>query len=125
MSNPVCKKCRNTAIPADAGVFKSIPYWYCRTCKIEVTEYGYEVKPRSTQELDDYLSGELLRFGQVDMQGDIFTPESIELPADDSGFFVPKKDQKIVFKHPSMDLDDEDDEDEEGEGLDYMFGHHW
>ncbi len=67
MKTPSCKTCHKLAVPANAGIFKSIPYFYCRNCKFEVNEWGFEVEyipkaPDSLKELDDYLSGELGRF---------------------------------------------------------------
>lgn len=62
---PKCKGCYKQAVVADAGLIRSIPYWYCRTCKVEVDEYGREVfvrQPAALSELDDYLSGALGRF---------------------------------------------------------------
>lgn len=44
MKTPCCKVCNNLSILADAGIFRSITYFYCKTCKFEVSEYGYEVK---------------------------------------------------------------------------------
>jgi len=36
---PMCECCyaRDLVVEADAGLTRSIPYWYCRRCKIEVS----------------------------------------------------------------------------------------
>jgi len=73
-TRPKCRGCYKEAVPADAGILRSIPYWYCRVCKVEVDEYGREVYPAPREkaegldELDDYLSGEVDRFDNL--QGD-------------------------------------------------------
>lgn len=65
---PTCRGCRSSTVSADAGLLKSIPYWYCPKCRIEVSEYGFEVKGTTSTnteglgELEDYLSGEIGRF---------------------------------------------------------------
>ena len=33
-----CNKCNNFAILENAGIVNSIPFWYCKNCKIEVFE---------------------------------------------------------------------------------------
>ena len=63
---PPCRKCYSgSVVEANAGVFKSIPYFYCRKCKIEVDEDGYEVKPikktKNIEDLESYLSEEMAR----------------------------------------------------------------
>ncbi len=35
-----CRACNTKLVIADAGSVKSIPYFYCRTCKAEVTQDG-------------------------------------------------------------------------------------
>lgn len=57
---PVCKKCfKGPVVWADAGMVRSIPYLYCRNCKIEVNQFGHPViGKRNTsgiEELEDYL----------------------------------------------------------------------
>lgn len=56
---PNCRKCDNQVVHADAGVLTSKPYLYCRTCKIEVDTWGYEVHAARTEldvsELEEYL----------------------------------------------------------------------
>ena len=64
---PSCKICNKLVVSANAGILKSIPYFYCRNCKIEVNDWGFEVEsnPKPSEvlrELDDYLSGEIGRF---------------------------------------------------------------
>ena len=34
---------QDQVVLADAGLFGSIPYWYCRKCKVELGESGFEV----------------------------------------------------------------------------------
>jgi len=51
---PTCKKCKGKVVRGEAGFFSSITYWYCRECKIEVGDLGYEIKP---QEGEDPLAG--------------------------------------------------------------------
>ena len=60
---PTCKKCfKNTVVWADAGVIRSIPYLYCRTCKIEVNQFGYPItqKANKLDELELYLQEQLI-----------------------------------------------------------------
>lgn len=59
---PYCKKCKDVAVKADAGVITSIPYWYCRKCKFELGWNGMEVpyvpekeEERSIEELENYF----------------------------------------------------------------------
>lgn len=42
---PTCRRCNYQTIWADAGVVKHIPYFYCRTCKVEVNDEGFRVCP--------------------------------------------------------------------------------
>lgn len=57
---PNCKTCRTDTQLRDAGIFNSIPFWYCENCKIEVDFRGWSVeapkKPSKTEELDSYLA---------------------------------------------------------------------
>jgi hypothetical protein len=43
--NPICNTCKNKTVTANAGTFSDIPYFYCRTCKAEVSEYGNLIQP--------------------------------------------------------------------------------
>jgi hypothetical protein len=62
---PICTTCHKESVLSDAGVCFSIPFFYCRNCKIEVSEYGYPVVPQMKSdtlpleafELDLNLSG--------------------------------------------------------------------
>lgn len=77
MRTPTCKTCRNNTIQADAGILKPILYWYCRTCRFEVDDYGFEVKPPSDnglEELEGYLSGELGRFDNHEYVVKVYDP---------------------------------------------------
>lgn len=119
MKTPSCKNCHNLAVPANAGIFKSIPYFYCRNCKIEVNEWGFEVEaaPNPLKDLDDYLSGEIGRFDN-------------EAPA--SGFSMPiskkpiklKKSRTVYDPFHKRNLPVEEDDEEEEEDLDDLFGDH-
>jgi hypothetical protein len=42
---PECRYCRQRAVWADAGIMRSIPYFYCRRCKAEVDDRGEVVLP--------------------------------------------------------------------------------
>lgn len=55
MKTPKCKKCYNYAILADAGIVRSIPYFYCKFCKTEVNSEGYDIT-EPLKALEDYLS---------------------------------------------------------------------
>ncbi len=37
-NNPPICFCGKTAIMAQAGIIKNIPYWYCPDCKIEISQ---------------------------------------------------------------------------------------
>jgi hypothetical protein len=43
--NPICNTCKNRTVIANAGMFADMPYFYCRTCKAEVSEYGNLIQP--------------------------------------------------------------------------------
>lgn len=57
---PICKVCNTKAIIADAGALTSIPYFYCRPCKKELTDTGWYVQiienDSAFQDLEEYFS---------------------------------------------------------------------
>jgi hypothetical protein len=60
---PDCRYCKRQAVWADAGIMKSIPYFYCRRCKAEIDEDGGIVLPpppvpESTVELPEPYTDE-------------------------------------------------------------------
>lgn len=73
-STPSCKICKNQTVLADAGLMNNISYLYCRTCKIEVNDIGYEIIPtkNKTDELDQYLSEKIEEFDVTALTFDEF-----------------------------------------------------
>lgn len=101
---PNCRVCKNTTIHADAGVFRSIPYLYCRTCKIEVDNWGFEIKPVTTvQDVEEYLA-----------EHPVMKEESVK--GQSLGLWDPSK---LKRPHESDEMPDDEDEKDDG------FGHHF
>ena len=59
---PNCKNCGTKAVEANAGVTNDIPFYVCRTCKIEVDWRGYEIKPKEETVIDGDFKIESDRF---------------------------------------------------------------
>lgn len=68
-SPPTCRNCQKEAIQSSAN---NEVFWYCRTCKIELDNYGWEVRPK-TKDLDSYLSNEIKK---LDDESDLGFPSS-------------------------------------------------
>jgi len=76
---PECKSCRVLVTQADAGILKSIPFWYCEGCKNEVDDRGFIIKPKiedkRLDELDAYFDEEIQR---LDDEGPSFVDSEDE-----------------------------------------------
>jgi hypothetical protein len=112
---PTCKNCNNLCVSADAGIFKSIPYFYCRNCKVEVNDWGFEIEavPKpvdSLKDLEDYLSGEIGRF-------DNEAPSSSKVSAKKPLKLNKNKSVYDPFHKRNIRVDEEDDDHLFGDGL--------
>lgn len=106
---PKCRKCSTQSVLVDYGAFTPKTYFYCRSCKVEVDDWGYEVKAKPKAE-DAQLSigGKKVSFDDLgsSMNDTLDNLEPIDI--DDDGLdgwpyginkWIPYS-KRVKFNHP-------------------------
>jgi hypothetical protein len=101
MGLPDCRKCRKEAVLADAGIMKPIHYYYCRNCKIEVDRWGYAVRPKPADgldELNEYLAEEMDKIGSYEDWDPTWDPSNFgDILSDDAINKIYEKLKKVLY----------------------------
>lgn len=99
---PKCRKCSTQSVLVDYGAFTPKTYFYCRSCKVEVDDWGYEVKVMpKTEEPKKYGSdsNKIRGFSELDL-------EPIEIEDDDLNGWpfginqITFDRKRVKFNHP-------------------------